>query len=74
MEDRKHDAETAAGLVFVNTEHEKTDAETVAVLVFDKKENLKNDATNVAVLLYVKTIGVVHARTKNTMGIVCFVT
>ena len=124
MEDKNHNAENAADLYFVNTEHEKTDAEntagglivnmerekrhvenakglvfvntentnifvkTVMVLVFANMENRNTNATNavgvvfanmeyrnknatnVAVLLYVKTIGVVHARTKNTINTV----
>jgi hypothetical protein len=53
MEDKNHNAENAADLSFVNTEHEKTDAENAAGLVFVNTEHEKTDAENVAGLVFV---------------------
>jgi hypothetical protein len=55
MEDKNHNAENAADLYFVNTEHEKTDAENVAGLHIVNMEHEKTDAENVAGLVFVNT-------------------
>lgn len=69
MEDKNHNAENAADLYFVNTEHEKTDAENVAGLHIVNMENTNIFVKTVMVLVFANMENI-NKNARNAAGVV----